>query len=164
MSNKISIFSISAEQLRINEMLEESGGELTPEIEEALLINEGNFLVKAEGYIETIAKYKAMGEACAERIKQLQAYKKTCENIEKRLKESLTYGMTIMERDKMEIGLHRISFRNSTSVDITNEASIPNEYILVETKVDKRKLGEALKSGETIPGAQLVTNKSIQIR
>lgn len=164
MSNKISIFSISAEQLRINEMLEESGGELTPEIEEALLINEGNFLVKAEGYIETIAKYKAMAEACAERIKQLQAYKKTCENIENRLKESLTYGMTIMERDKMEIGLHRISFRNTTSVDITNEASIPNEYILVETKVDKRKVGDALKSGEAIPGAQLVTNKSIQIR
>lgn len=162
--SKITIYSISAEQLRINEMLEESGGELTPEIEEALLINESNFLVKAEGYIETIAKYKAMAEACAERIKQLQAYKKTCENIEKRLKESLMYGMEIMERDKVEIGLHRISFRNSTAVNITNEAHIPNEYIVVETKVDKRKLGEALKGGATIDGAELISNKTIQIR
>lgn len=164
MSNKISIFSISAEQLRINEMLEESGGELTPEIEEALLINEGNFLVKAEGYIETIGKYKAMAEACAERIKQLQAYKKTCENIEKHLKESLSYGMSIMERDKMEIGLHRISFRNTTSVNITNEAHIPSYYIKVETKIDKDTIKRDLKNGIAVEGAELVTNKSIQIR
>ena len=70
MSN-LSLYHITSEQLRINELLEESGGELTPEIEEALVINEGNFLVKAEGYIESIAKYKALAEAADVRIKEM---------------------------------------------------------------------------------------------
>lgn len=162
--SKITIYSISAEQMRINELLEESGGELTPEIEEALVINEGNFLVKAEGYIESIARYKSMAQAAAERIKQLQAYKKTAENIEKRLKERLQYGMRVMERDKVEIGLHKVSLRSSTAVNITEEAHIPAEYIIVETKVDKDAVKRALKEGIAIPGAELVTNQSIQIR
>lgn len=164
MSNKISIFSISAEQLRINEMLEESGGELTPEIEEALMINEENFLAKADGYIETIAKYKALQDAAAERIKQLQSYKKTAENIEKRLKERLLYGMRIMQRDKVEIGLHKVSLRTTTSVNITDEVRLPNSFIIVETKPDKKRIGDALKSGELVPGAELVRNQSITIR
>ena len=161
---KITMYSISAEQLRINEMLEESGGELTPEIEEALMINEENFLAKADGYIETIAKYKALQDAAAERIKQLQSYKKTAENIEKRLKERLLYGMRIMQRDKVEIGLHKVSLRTTTSVNITDDVRLPNSFIIVETKPDKKRIGDALKSGELVPGAELVTNQSIQIR
>lgn len=162
--SKITLYTISSEQLRINEMLEESCGELTPEIEEALLINKENFLIKAEGYIETIAKYKAMADAAAERIKQLQAYKKTAENIATRLKDSLTYGMHIMGEEKIELGLHKISFRTSHAVNITDEAHIPNEYIKVETKIDKESLKRDLKAGLVIEGAELVTNKSIQIR
>lgn len=161
---KITIYSISAEQLRINEMLEESGGELTPEIEEALLINEDNFIAKADGYIETIAKYKAMQDALAERIKQMQAFKKTAENIERRLKERLAYGMRVMQRNVVEIGLHKVSLRTTTSVNITDEVRLPNSFIIVETKPDKKRIGDALKSGELVPGAELVTNQSIQIR
>lgn len=47
MSN-ITLYNITSEQLRINELLEESGGELTPEIEEALIINKDNFIAKSE--------------------------------------------------------------------------------------------------------------------
>ena len=78
MSN-LSLYHITSEQLRINELLEESGGELTPEIEEALAINETNFLTKSEGYIESIAKYKALAEAADVRIKEMQRIKKTAD-------------------------------------------------------------------------------------
>lgn len=162
--SKITLYEISAEQLRINEMLEESGGELTPEIEEALLLNEENFMVKAEGYIETIARYEAMSEAASERIAQLQGYKKTATNIAKRMRERLAQGMHIMGRDKVELGLHKIAVRCSTSVNITDEARLPNSFIIVETKPDKKRIGDALKSGELVPGAELVRNQSITIR
>ena len=71
---KMTLFNIAAEQLRINDMLEESGGELTPELEEALVINEGNFMVKVEGYVETIARYKALAEIAAQRIAELKTF------------------------------------------------------------------------------------------
>ena len=43
----LTLYQISEEQQRLNAMLEESGGELTPEIEEALAINRDNLQVKA---------------------------------------------------------------------------------------------------------------------
>lgn len=163
MSN-ITLYHITSEQLRINELLEESGGELTPEIEEALSINEENFIAKSEGYIESIAKYKTLAEAADVRIKEYQRIKKTAENIEKRLKERMQWAMEMMSRDKVEVGLHKMSLRSSQAVNITNEAHIPNQYIKVETKIDKESLKRDLKAGLVIEGAELVTNKSIQIR
>lgn len=162
--SKLTLYNITSEQLRINELLEESGGELTPEIEEALMLNAENFEIKADGYIESISQYKALAEAADVRIKEMQRIKKTSENIEKRLKERLLQAMMVMEVDKMEIGLRKLSIRNTSAVNITDEAHIPGEYIIIEQKYDKTRIKEALKSGDVIPGAELVTNKSIQIR
>lgn len=160
----MNLYQITQEQLRINEMLEESGGELTPELEEALILNESNFITKAEGYIETIAKYKALAEAADVRIKQMQAYKKTAENIEKRLKERLCEAMLTMQHDKVELGTSKISLRSTKSVNITDAARIPAEFTIVEVKHDKKRIGDAIKAGELVTGAELVTNYSIQIR
>lgn len=163
MSN-LTLYHITSEQLRINELLEESGGELTPEIEEALILNADNFQLKADGYIQSIAKYSDIASAADLHIKEMQRIKKTAENIEKRLKERLLVAMKIMEVDKMELGLRKLSIRNSKAVNIIEESKVPNEFIKVETSIDKMKLKEALKAGEIIPGAELVTNQSIQIR
>lgn len=160
----MTLYHITSEQLRINELLEESGGELTPEIEEALMLNAENFEIKADGYIESISRYKALAEAADVRIKEMQRIKKTSENIEKRLKERLLQAMMVMEVDKMEIGLRKLSIRNTSAINITDEAHIPAEYIIIEQKYDKTRIKDALKNGEIIPGAELVTNKSIQIR
>jgi hypothetical protein len=163
MSN-LSLYNITSEQLRTIELLEESMGELTPEIEEALAINEENFITKCNNYIEAIAYLKAKKEAAKVRIKEMQYIEKAAENAEKRLKERMQWAMETLGRDKVEVGLHKISLRNSQAVNIIDEARIPSEYIIVETKVDKMKLKEALKSGAVINGAELVTNQSIQIR
>lgn len=158
------LYAITSEQLRINELLEESGGELTPEIEEALTLNEENFLVKSEGYIESIARFKALAEAADVRIKEMQRIKKTAENSKRRLEERLLWALQTMGRDKVEVGLRKLTLRMTTAVNITDETAIPAEYIKVETSVDKMRIKEALKSGEVITGAELVTNQSIQIR
>lgn len=162
--NNITLYHITSEQLRINELLEESGGELTPEIEEALVLNEHNFVTKSEGYIQTIAKYQALVDAADNIIKEAQRKKRVFDNISKRLKERLQAAMIIMGRDRVEVGIHTLSLRNSVAVNITEESKIPNEFIKVETSVDKMKVKEALKRGELIPGAELQTNQSIQIR
>lgn len=162
MSN--SLFSISAEQRRLIEQLEETGGELTPEIEEALVINESNFVVKVNSYIEAIKREEALAELADQRIKEYMAYKKTHSNIAKRLREAVAYGMNVMGKDKVEVDLHKISFRASTAVNIIDEVRIPNRYIKVETKIDKDALRRDLKAGLVVEGAELITNKSLQIR
>lgn len=161
---KKSLFSISAEQLRLINMLEETEGELNPEIEEALIINDANFVVKASSYIEAIKREEARADMADQRIKELMAYKKTHTNIAKHLRGALAYAMDAMGKDKVELDLHKISFRTSTAVNITDEARIPNTYIKVETKIDKESLKRDLKAGLVIEGAELITNRNIQVR
>lgn len=158
------LFNITAEQRRINDALMESGGELTPELEEALIINAENFAVKVEGYATSIHQFEAFAEAADAEIKRLMALKKSAQGAVKRLKDNLAYGMEVMGYDKVDMGLHKLSFRTSTAVNITDEVRIPNQYIKVETKIDKESLKRDLKAGLVIEGAELVTNKSIQIR
>lgn len=158
------LFNITAEQKRINEALMESGGELTPELEEALLINAENFAVKVEGYATSIHQFEAFAEAADAEIKRLMALKKSAQGAAKRLKDNLAYGMEVMGYDKVDMGLHKLSFRSSTAVNITDEVRIPNQYIKVETSIDKMALKKDLQAGMVIEGAELVTNRNLQLR
>ena len=60
--------------------------------------------------------------------------------------------------------VRKVTFRSSQAVNITDENLIPNNYIKVETKIDKESLKRDLKAGLVIEGAELVTNKNLQIR
>jgi hypothetical protein len=145
-------------------MLEETGGELTPEIEEAMLITEENFISKAEAYGATISEYDAQAEACAQEIKRLQAFKKTCENVSKRMKERISDAMMTFDKDKVTAGTFRFSFRKSTAVVVENEELIPEEYFRTERTICRKELMDALKAGEVIAGAMIETRQTLQMR
>lgn len=159
-----SLFNITAEQKRINDALIESCGELTPELEDALIINADNFNSKAEAYAVSIHMLGSNEDAIDTEIKRLTALKKGITGAKSRLKSTLAYAMEVFGYDKVDLGLHKISFRTSTAVHITDEVRIPNNYIKVETKIDKEALRRDLKAGLVVEGAELVTNKNLQLR
>ena len=161
---KQSLYNITEDQRLINAMLEETGGELTPEIEEAMLITEENFISKAEAYGATISEYDAQAEACAQEIKRLQAFKKTCENVSKRMKERMSDAMMTFDKDKVTAGTFRFSFRKSTAVVVENEELIPEEYFRTERTICRKELMDALKAGEVIAGAMIETRQTLQMR
>lgn len=164
MGQGISLYQLTNEHKCIYDLLEENGGEITPEIDAMLAINEANFLEKANGYCEIIAKYGGMAQLAAERIRQLQTYKKVAENAQKRLKERLQFAMAEYGLTKAELGLHKLSLRNSQAVEIIDETKIPNEFIKVKVEIDKAALREALLSGAAIEGAELKQNQSLIIK
>ncbi|MBO7314541.1 MAG: siphovirus Gp157 family protein [Alistipes sp.] len=47
---------------------------------------------------------------------------------------------------------------------VDDEQTIPNDYIVVETKINKAQLKADLKEGLVVSGAHLETRKNIQIR
>lgn len=161
---KQSLYNITEDQRLINAMLEETGGELTPEIEEAMMITEENFISKAEAYGATISEYDAQAEACAQEIKRLQAFKKTCENVSKRMKERISDAMMAFDKDKVTAGTFRFSFRKSTAVVVENEELIPEEYFRTERTICRKELMDALKAGEVIAGAMIETRQTLQMR
>jgi hypothetical protein len=164
MGEKLSLYDLTSEHRLICEAIEDAGGEITPEIEAMLAINEENFVAKAEGYAEIIAKYAILADNASHRIAQLQTVKKIAENAQKRMKERILGAMQEYGMQKVQCGLHQFSLRNSKAVEITDEAKIPSEYIKVATSVDKTKLRADLMAGVVVEGAELKENKSLQIR
>lgn len=83
-----------------------------------------------------------------------------------RMKQALDGFMTASGKKKEKTPFFSVSYRKSQSVDILNEADIPQEYIKVKTETapDKVAIKAALKAGEAIPGCQLKDTESIQIR
>lgn len=159
----ITLYEISAEQQRLNYLLEESGGELTPEIQELLIINEGNFLSKSENYAKAILHYKAVEQTIKAEQERLDTFKKTAQKTQEKLREKLSEAMILFEKEKIEFNTIKLSFRKSQSVQIIDESKIPNEFIKVKTEIDKAGIKEALKS-RSIPGAILQDNLNLQIK
>lgn len=116
---------------------------------------------KIDGIACFIKNLKAEEEAIANEIKILQQRKKVKENKIESLKN---YLGNVLDGEKYESARARISYRSASSVLIEDEVIIPAKYITYEPKVDKIGISAALKLGDTIPGAKLVTNTSIQIK
>jgi hypothetical protein len=164
MGEKLSLYDLTSEYRLICEALEENGGEITPEIEAMLAINADNFVMKAENYCEIIAKYLQMAENAKQRVEVFQRIEKVAKNTAIRMKERLAQAMEEYDLPKVEVGLHKLSFRTSKAVEITDEAKLPNCYIKVAISVDKTKLRADLMAGVVVEGAELKENKSLQIR
>lgn len=164
MNNIPSLWKISQEQQELNALLFEAEGELTPELEERLAINEANLEVKAEDYIVSVNMLKANATAAREEIKRLQAFVRRCDNAEERMTNALATALQTFDKPRLEVGTHRLSFRKSEAVVITDEVAIPNEYIVVETKINKANIKADLKAGATIPGAFLEERRNLQIK
>lgn len=147
-------------------MLEENGGELTPELEQALIITEENLNQKAEGYCKAITIYNGQAATLDEEIKRLTAKKKVAENAVARMKDALKATMNVLQLDKINAGTFTISARKSKSLEVLDEALIPEEYkeTVTTIKVDKNAIKDAIKNGAEIEGVELKENKSIQIK
>ena len=107
---------------------------------------------------------EAMIAALKSEEKKLSERRKALESKADRIKSFLSYFLDIGK--KLETVHFKISWRKSTSVKIENEELIDVKYIKekVTTSVDKKAIGEALKAGEIVSGAELEEKHNLQIK
>ena len=88
------------------------------------------------------------------------------DNAIKRMKDVILNAMETFEINKIETPLIKISIRESEAVEVINEAQIPDIYFAEKTTktISKTMIKEAIKSGASIDGAIIKTNKSLQIK
>ncbi|WP_415319827.1 siphovirus Gp157 family protein [Clostridium perfringens] len=127
---------------------------------------EDDINTKIENTCKVIKEIEADSIGIDEEIKRLSALKKQKENAAKKLKEYVEFEMNGIGLTKVEGKLFKISFRKSKVVKVLDETKIPREFIKIKTTetISKTDLGKALKNGEIIEGAELVENKSLQIK
>lgn len=161
---KKSLFQINHEYMLLASELEETGGELTPELEQALTIHEAELSQKSENYLHVIRRLKADCDMAKQYEEQAKAFRKSKEKVIERLENALLDAAKLY--GKFEAGISTISTRKSESIQITDIEKIPNEYLTrkVIESPDKGRIKDAIKSGETVPGAELVQNINLSIK
>jgi len=161
-----SLYDINASQRELMYQIELMDGELTPEMEEELLITESQLKQKSIAYLEVIKAKEGFNGNIDTEIKRLQALKKRNNNIVTRLKDNLlnavkTFGV-------YEIGMQKFGTRRSESVEIDTDANInlfPEEFktVKITESANKTALKKALKSGIEIEGVTLKVNENLKI-
>jgi hypothetical protein len=160
----MNLFNIQQEHLILAEQLSE--GELTPELEQALVINESDLNEKGIAYGFVLKQYY-YDLAAVQSIKKDYAEKeaKIKKTIE-RMETAISGAMQLFQMDKIESPLIKLSFRKSESVEVINEAQLTDQFTTTKTTVTPNKVAikEAIKNGEVVEGAVLVTNFNLQIK
>lgn len=155
----LSLYQITSSfpKLIEEEMSEEDKKEAEKELTELLQQKSQNLI----GYIRNI---ELTIEAMKNEEKRISEQRKI---LESRLTKFKEYVKECMEQNgftKIETQLGALSIaKNPISVEIYDEAQIPDEYKtkVIEIKVDKTAIKKALKeTGEIIPGTRIIDNKT----
>jgi hypothetical protein len=164
------LWQLTQEELSFIALMEENGGEVNDEIIEELAIRKDNFKHKAEAYAKFILKLESEADQAAGEIKRIQALKKAKENTVARLRETLLAALMVFTEEdakgirRYETPLAKLSTRKSVGVEILDEQIIPADYWVIKREVSKSTIGQAIKDGAEVPGAQLRDNISLSIR
>lgn len=121
------LFDIEQSFLNIFEELEENGGELTPELEDALNITQENFINKIKSYVNIIKSYKNDLDAVKCESNRLKDYKTTKNNTLERLNNRVIeavekFGDTNKNGvNFVDYSTGKVSIRKTKSITIDEE-------------------------------------------
>ena len=160
---KKSLYHIETEYLTIINQVEELDGELTPELEEQLTINQNELQSKSIAYLEFIGSKEALNIRVTDEIKRLQAIKKSNDNLVSNLKNRLLDAVKLY--GDFTVGLTKFGTRKSSTTVVSDINSLPKEYKTskVTEQADKKAIKLALQSGESIKGCEIVQNVNLKI-
>lgn len=160
----MNLFNIQQQYLSLAHQLSE--GEVTPELEQELIINQEQLQEKAVNYGYVIKQLGHEVNAVDIEIKRLQDIKKRNEKAIERMETAISNAMQLYGIEKVDSSFLKLSFRKSESVEIVNEAQLLPEFTTTKTTVTPNKVAikESLKRGEVVEGAVLLTNYNLQIK
>ena len=177
---KMTLYELGEQERRLEDMLYESGGEMTPEIEALLSDNKEDMSAKVEGYNRIIREYDNFMAGCDEEIKRMTAKKKQAENAKTRIKEHILTMMRLFDWNRLKGAEGGVSITRSVrrSLDINEdvflspydiqarvaEMKLPS-YVTLVPKIDKAALARVLSEQAEMPdGAEFVEKEYITLR
>jgi hypothetical protein len=158
--------SLAVEAAELSRLLLESQGELSPELEEKLAVNESALLAKVDGYNFIIEEFEAQASIWKRRKDACAAQQKKFENQAERLKSRIKEAIRVMQRTEVAGTYYKFQLRKSApKLVIDDEAKVPStcKMIVQTTVVDKEKVKKALADGIEVPGAHIEENGSLFI-
>jgi len=158
------LYHINEELNAINEELMAAQGELTPELENKLVITKQELAEKSVNYALVILNNQADSNAIDAEIKRLKALKDAIDSTTDKLKEAVSNAMLMHDLTEVKSPLVKMSFRKSKSVHITDENELDASFFEYKRTVNKTAIKKAIEGGELVAGAELIEKNNLQIK
>lgn len=160
----MNLFNIKQEYINLVNTIIDNNGELSPELSQALAINETELKEKAINYGYVIRSFEYENDIIDAEIKRLKALKEQKEKAIQKLKDAVSDAMNLYGIEKVESPELKLSFRKSESIEISENLDKRFMIEKVTLQPDKVAIKEAIKKGEQVDGAVLVINQNLQIK
>ncbi len=157
------LYELSTELALINDEIISADGELSPDLEARLDSVSLDFRAKSQGIAKWTLDIAGVESMIETEIARLQRKKKVAENLRTRLTAYIKACMEHADVQKIESPTVTLRIqKNPPSVEILAEDQLPARFIRIKqiTELDKTGILTALKSGEDVPGARLVTERT----
>jgi hypothetical protein len=159
-----SLYHIQSDYLALASALEV--GELTPELESALAINEQELQQKAIGYAYVIIEAQAYAKAIDEQIERLKGLKQAEERKAEALKSAISNAMQFYGVHEVKTATVRLSFRKSEGL-IGQADNLADEFTILvpeQRKPNAAAIKAAIKEGRNVEGYEIETRWNLQIK
>jgi predicted house-cleaning NTP pyrophosphatase (Maf/HAM1 superfamily) len=157
-----------AQQLEADD--ENTRAQALAELEAALLAEEGNkqaLAAKADATCWVIEHLRGQGAYRQQQAKRLTALATADNNRADALETSLVLVLTRLQpkATRFSFANHELTSRKSHSVEIDDEEGLDPQWLTATTttKPDKTAIKAAIKAGQQIPGAQLLSRRTWRI-
>ena len=164
----LTLYDLTAEVAELRDMLLADDHDDHEAVEEALTeVLDGLVPAKVAGYCSVLAQWSGECDMLDVEIKRLQAHKSARKNAAVRLKGRLLDAMMALDVTTVDAGTFKVR-RQATAgrVEVTAVDSLPDalKTTTITVKPDKAAIAKALKAGEVVPGALLLSGQTVRIR
>lgn len=158
-----SLYDLTSESLDLTQKIIENGGELTPELEKQLVINETNLACKVDNYVTFVERLEMEESYWRKKAAECDTIARGYSKANARLRDNIKNVLLASGKDEIKGNDYRYKLTASQpSLVIDDEKTIPKEFTVVKTEINKTLLKEVMKAGADVPGAHLEPSVSLR--
>lgn len=154
------MYDYNSQYVELEELLIK--GEITQDqFQDTLESFSDDMLQKAENVAKMAENFDVQERILKEEEDKLKAKRNSIKKKKEWLEQDLMNFLKALGRDEYQVGIFRLTYdKKPPRVELVNEKVIPKAYkVPQDPKIDKRAISKALKDGETVRGAKLITDE-----
>jgi hypothetical protein len=160
-----SLMALALQKSQLEQLIIESNGEMTPELESQIAVNADSIALKADSYNNILEWCEHSETYYRSMAAKYEIVARSYVTLEKRLKHNIRETMLMM--DSKEIMGHGVRFVLSflkPKLEIFDEDKLPMSMLdeVVTHVPNKDRIRDALESGIEVSGARLIPTTSLR--
>lgn len=159
------IIDLAIQSNIIADSLLDSGGELTPELEQLLEVHTKELANKVDMLAFVLDRLERDAQLWKDRKQEADKLKSAYEKAHKRLKDLIKSAMVLMDKEKVHGSRYRMTCYSMKDTLVVEAEHLDPSYLMAKTvyEPDKDRIRADLEAGKEVRGARLEPCKGLRI-